>query len=46
MPEEAVEGRDGMDVDEAALGRADAEGLVKDAKDAIVAFKKLYDDVE
>ena len=34
-----------MDADEAALERADAEGLVKDAKDVIVAFKKLYDDV-
>lgn len=41
--EEAMEGRDGMDADEAALERADAEGLVKGAKDAIVAFKKLYD---
>ena len=35
-----------MDADEAALERADAEGLVKEAKDAIVAFKKLYHDVE
>ena len=44
--EEAVEGHDGMDADEAALERADAEGLMKGAKDAVVAFKKLYDDVE
>ena len=32
-----------MDADEAALERADAEGLRKEAKNAIVAFKKLYD---
>ena len=43
---EAVEGHDGMDADEAALERTDAERLVKGAKDAIVAFKKLYDDVK
>ena len=35
-----------MDADEAALERADAEGLVKEVKDAIVAFKKFYDDVK
>ena len=35
-----------MDADEAALERADAEGLMKEAKDAIVAFKELYDDAE
>ena len=32
---EAVEGRDGMDVKDSALERANAEGLVKGAKDAI-----------
>ncbi|GBE88164.1 predicted protein [Sparassis crispa] len=41
---EAVEGHDGMDADEAARVRANAEGLVKEAKEAIVAFKKLCDD--
>lgn len=47
--EEAVEGSGGMiqrNADEAALQRADAERLLKEAKDAIVAFKKLHDDVE
>ncbi|KAL6301212.1 hypothetical protein BKA93DRAFT_828484 [Sparassis latifolia] len=43
---EAVEGHDGMDADDAARVRANAEGLVKEAKEAIVAFKKLCDDVE
>ena len=35
-----------MDADKAALERADAEGLVKEAKDAIWLSKKLYEDVE
>ena len=44
--EEAVEGRDGMDAKDSALEHADAEGLVKEAKDAIWLSKKLYEDVE
>ena len=35
-----------MTPDQAAMERADAERLVKEAKEAIVAFKKLHDDVE
>jgi hypothetical protein len=46
LAEEAVEGHYMMDAHEAALERADAEGIVKKAKEAIVAFKKLLDDVE
>ena len=43
---EAIEGHDGMDADEAARERVNAEVLVKGAKEAVVAFKKLYDHVE
>jgi hypothetical protein len=47
MPiKEAVEGHDGMDAEEAARERADAEGLVKETKEVIVAFKKLHDEVD
>jgi hypothetical protein len=43
---EAVEGHDGMDAEEAARERANGEGLVKEAKKAIVAFKKLHNEVD
>ncbi|RPA94248.1 hypothetical protein L873DRAFT_1702188, partial [Choiromyces venosus 120613-1] len=42
---EAAEGDNGMDIDEAMEEHADAERLITEAKDATVAFEKLYDDV-
>ena len=35
-----------MDADEAAWESADAEGFVKEAKEAVVAFEKLHDNVD
>ncbi|RPB00457.1 hypothetical protein L873DRAFT_1827625 [Choiromyces venosus 120613-1] len=43
---ETVEDHDGRDVEDIVRKYAAVEKLVKEVEDAIVAFKKLYDDVE